>query len=93
MCLIHLHNELVCNRILAAESWSTYISYSLDDFTKALVAETIAIYHNGLRPYQSHRRRIGQQRVSYNKAPLAVIDKLWLFKDVMPAQPRDTTSR
>src|SRR5262249_34670136 len=66
MSLIHLHNEVVTSRALDAESWSTYISFSLDDSSKTIVAETFWVYQNKNQPLKNYRHRMGRQRVSYN---------------------------
>lgn len=92
MALIHLHNEIVSQRELAAESWSTYISFSVEELTGAILAETFAVYHNAKLPGISKRERIGQQRISYNKAPFSVAQDLLALEDIVPAQPRDTIS-
>jgi hypothetical protein len=90
MSLIHLLNEVVSQRELGAQSWSTYISFSLNESTGAIIAETFSIYHNAKRPSESYRRRVGEQRVSYNKAPLSVSQQLRLLADIATPQPRDT---
>jgi len=90
--LIHLRNELVQHRTLAKKSWSTYISFALDDATGEIVAETFMIVHDAERPYDSARKRVGQQRTSYDKAPPALAQQLQVFEDVLPATGRDTTA-
>jgi hypothetical protein len=92
MALIHLLNEIVSHRELAAESWTNYLSFSVEETTGAILAETFAVYHNAQRPYRSSRERIGQQRISYNKAPFSLAQPLRLLEDIIPAQQRDTTS-
>ena len=89
---MHLLNEIVSHRELAAESWSAYISYSLEESTSMILAETFYVYHNAARPGESRRERVGQARLSYNKAPFIVLPQLKALEDIVPAQPRDTMS-
>jgi len=90
--LIHLQNELVQHRTFAKKSWSTYISFALDDATGEVVAETFKIFHDAQRPYDSSRKRVGQQRASYDQAPPAIAQQIQLFADILPATSRDTTA-
>ena len=92
MPLIHLLNEVVTQRQLGPQSWATYISYSMNDSTGAIIAESFSVYHNSNRTCESYRWRVGAQRVSYNKAPSSVTQQLRLLSDVAPHQPRDTIS-
>ena len=90
MSLIHLHNEIVSHRELAAESWTTYLSFFIDEATGAIRADTIQVYRNARRPFENLRQCVGHQRISYNKAPFSVGRELRLLDDIIPAQPRDT---
>jgi hypothetical protein len=92
MSSIHLLNEIVSHRELSPESWSAYISYSLEEATGTIIAETFFVYYNALRPSESRRQRVGQARVSYNKAPFSLLPHLRMLEDIVPAQPRDTIS-
>jgi hypothetical protein len=92
MSHIHLLNEIISHRELGAESWSAYISFSLEESGGTVLAETYSVYHNAKQPYKSRRERIGQQRISYNKAPFNLTQQLRLLEDFVPAQPRDTVS-
>jgi len=89
MSLIHLHNEVVQQRTLAAKSWSTYISYDLGEATSEIVAETIAIYHDADRPDESYRKSRGQLRMPREQAPPALVQQLeW----IEGAPDRDTAA-
>ena len=88
MSLIHLHNEVVHQRTLATKSWSTYISYDLDEATNEIVAETIAIFHNADRPHESYRKSRGQLRITRDQAPPALVRELEWIEGL---QDRDTT--
>jgi hypothetical protein len=90
MSLIHLHNEIVSHRELAAESWTTYLSFFVEESTGVIHADTIQIYYNARQPHQSSKQRVGQQRISYNKAPFSVGRELRALDDIIVAQPRDT---
>jgi hypothetical protein len=90
MPLIHLHNEIVSHRELGAESWSTYLAFFVDESTRMIHADTIQVYYNAKRHFESRRQRVGQQRISYNKAPFCVLQELKILEDVIPAQSRDT---
>jgi hypothetical protein len=87
---IHLLNEIVAYREVGAQSWSNYISYSLDESAGTILAESFMVYYNAQRKHESYRRRVGQQRVSYNKAPFSLRPPLRLLADIVPPQPRDT---
>ena len=89
MSQIHLTNEIVSHRELGAESWSAYISFSLNELTGSILAETYSVYHNAKRPDKSRRERMGMQRLTYNKAPFSLKLQLRLLEDIIPAQPRD----
>jgi hypothetical protein len=92
MPLIHLFNEVISLRELGPQSWATYISYSLNESTGAIIAESFSVFHNSKRPRESYRLSIGMQRVSHNKAPLNVTRQLRLLADIIPPQPSDTIS-
>jgi hypothetical protein len=92
MSLIHLHNEIVSHRDLASESWSTYLCFSVEESSGAIIAETFSVYHNAQRPDLSWKECIGQQRISHNKAPFSVGEELRMLDDIIPHQPRDTTT-
>lgn len=88
MSLIHLHNEVVQERSLAAKSWTTYIRYDLDEATREIVAETIAIYHNAERPDESFRKSRGKLRVTLDQAPAAIVQQAEWIEGILG---RDTT--
>jgi hypothetical protein len=88
MSLIHLHNEVVQQRTLAAKSWSTYIRYDLDEATREIVAETIAVFHNAERPGESFRKSRGTLRMALDQAPPALIQEAGWIEGI---SARDTT--
>src|SRR5262245_6821373 len=90
MSLLHLQNEIASHRELASESWTVYLSFSVEESTGQIHADTIQVYYNAKRPYKSWRQRIGQQRISYNKAPFSVGRELRMLDDIIAAQQRDT---
>jgi hypothetical protein len=88
MSLIHLHNEVVQERTLAAKSWSTYIRYDLDEATREIVAETVAIYHDADRPDESFRKSRGKLRITLDEAPAAIVQQAEWIESILG---RDTT--
>lgn len=68
------------------------MSFALDDTTGEIVAETFTIFHDAEHPYDSSRRRVGEQRASYANAPPALAQQLQLLEDVLPPTSRDTTA-
>jgi hypothetical protein len=92
MSLIHLQNEVVQNRTLDAKSWSTYISFALDESTSEIVAEAFSVFHNGDRPGESHRRSLGRQRVNRDSVPQAVSPQLRWIEETVLGPDRETTA-
>jgi hypothetical protein len=69
MSLIHLQNQVVFQRELVAKSWSTYISYELDDSTHEIIAETISVFRDRDFPGENSFKRRGRVRIPFDQAP------------------------
>jgi hypothetical protein len=88
MSLIHLHNEIVHERELGARSWRAFISYSFDELSGEVIAETFMVHHNAVRPNEDYRKCRCRSPVNRELLPVLVARKL---EEVESSAGRDTT--
>jgi hypothetical protein len=89
MSLIHLQNQVVFKRELALRSWSTYISYELDEGTHEIIAETISVFHDRERPQCTKQTSRGRFRIPLDEAPPGLVHQVEELLD-LPNQCRET---
>ena len=88
MSLIHLHNEIVNERALGARSWCAFISYSFDESSGEVIAETFMVHHNAVRPNENYRKCRCRNPVNRELLPSRVAQKL---EEVESSAGRETT--
>ena len=88
MSLIHLHDEIVHERELDARSWRALISYSFDESSGEVIAETFMVHYNSVRPSENYRKCRCRSPVNRELLPLLVAQKL---EEVESSAGRETT--
>ena len=89
MPMIHLQNQVVFQRDLTSKSWSTYISYQVDEDTHEVIAETISVFHDRECPKRTRQQSRGLLRIPLEEAPPELVHQVEALLD-LPNQCRET---